>query len=242
MVGVPAFLLLIALGRDHYFARNHDSQPQQITSLSQSQAMDDQRTSDPRVPKTSRARKERAVVPQTMSITYRAELIDETTPATAPSEPSNEQALVTETVSRPEPMSEARAQVLQRLMQSRRAGISLLDRDRAGALLNLAKNESILAGASRRLNDFERARIPNTNSRAVYEWQILHDDALATVRTAVQEVKRYQRLVDSFDARLAKAWQELHAAELEWRRGQPTESEWFEVSSAPTDSADSQDR
>lgn len=181
---------------------------------------------------------ERAPVPQTMSITYRAELIDEATPANPPSEPT----LVTETVSQPEPMSEARAQALQRLMQSRRAGIALLDRDRAGVVLKLARTESILAAASRRLNDFERARIPNTNSRAVYEWQILHDDALAAVRTAVQEVRRYQRLVDSFDERLEKAWKQLQAAELEWSNGQLTEALTVDVSTAPAERAGIQRR
>lgn len=219
LVGVPGFLLLIVLGRDHFVGRHIDAPNRLNLHQQPNQRTADLLTNVPPIPSTRNARMDVGHVPPTVFITFKAKLRDETEFTPLPSEPS----LVTDSNPSSPPMSEARAQALQRLMHSRRAGIALLDRDRASALLRLANAESTLASASRRLQDFERARIPNTNSRAVYEWQILHDDALSAMRTAVREAKRYQRLVDSFDERLEKAWRELQAAELEWNEGQPLE-------------------
>ncbi len=130
-------------------------------------------------------------------------------PAPAPAKPQRPQA----TASEPRPtITPARANELQRLIESRERGLDLLSRDGAKARAAFEQADRNLSAARSLVAEMERRRPAPTNSSGQYEWSRAYNNATSALSTATAEFKRYKSQNDSFEQRTSKATSERDEA------------------------------
>lgn len=112
-------------------------------------------------------------------------------------------------------ITQARANELQRLMTSRVSGIDLMTRDRSKAIAKEQAAQSDITAAKDRLTYLERNRPASSNTGAVYQWNLAHADAVAAGKNATTTIAAQQKVINSFNERIAKAQAEHDAAKLE---------------------------
>jgi len=112
-------------------------------------------------------------------------------------------------------ITQARANELRRIIQSRESGIDLLSRDQAKAEEKRGAAAGSLNTAKERLFWLERNRPHTNDSGAIYRWNLAHDDAIAAAKNATNTLAAQGKVVASFDVRITKATTEKDAAKTE---------------------------
>jgi chromosome segregation ATPase len=124
--------------------------------------------------------------------------------------PSTQQSIPTD---RRPTITQARANELQRLIESRERGLDLLSRDHAKAKTQYLQAERSLAAARAQVASLENSRPSASNSSGAYQWSTAYNNATSALSTASAEYRRQKSQNDSFEARILKATKERDDAQ-----------------------------